>query len=301
VSYTVQTNTATESRSATITSQGRTHTVRQEAAAPTCTYAVNPTTRSFTAAGGEDRFAVITQDGCAWTAASGMGWTTVSAGSGSGPGEVVYTVQANTVTAERSGSIVVNGAAHTVTQQAAEPPPPPPCTFTLTPPSRNFTASGGDGQFTVETQSHCQWSASGNPSWVALGSSTGTGTGTVSYSVQANGDQTARSGSISVNGQSHAITQDAAAAPPPPPPACTYSIDPTERDVGALGTIGVVRVSAGPTCAWTVTPGADWVRLSGNGTTGPGEVGYLVEPNLLGTPRTTTVTIAGQPFTVRQQ
>jgi hypothetical protein len=303
LSYTVQPNATTSTRSATVTVAGHSHTVTQQALAPTCTFTLDPPARNFTATGGEGRFNVITQPGCQWTATNGNGWVSGGTGSGTGNGEIVYTVQPNAVTATRSGAITVNGVPHTINQEAAAPPPPPPCTFTLNPSSRNFPAQGGDGGFTVETQSHCQWTATGAPPWVNGGSGSGTGTGPVSYSVQPNTTTAARNGSITVNGQSHAITQDAAAAPPPPPPppVCTYSIDPTERNVDREGTLGVVRVTTGETCAWTVSPGAEWVRLSNEGGTGSGNVGYAVLPNGTGAQRTTTVTIAGQAFTVRQQ
>jgi hypothetical protein len=301
LAYTVQANATTSSRSATVTAAGQAHTVTQQAAAPTCTFTLDPSSRSFTAAGGEGRFNVVTQPGCQWTATNTNGWVSGGTGGGTGPGEVVYNVQANAVTAPRSGPITVNGVAHTINQEAAAAPPPPPCTYTLNPSSRTFPAAGGEGQFTVETQAHCQWTASGAPPWVTGGSASTTGTGVVTYTVQQNSEQTGRSGSITVNGQPHAISQEAAPAPPPPPPVCTYSIDPTERVAGAIGALGIVRVITGADCAWSVTPGADWLRLGSSGGTGPRDVGYAVEPNGTGAPRTTAATIAGQTFTVRQQ
>jgi hypothetical protein len=297
VAYAVEANTTTSTRTATISAQGQTHTVVQEAAAPVCTFTVQPPARGFPATGGSATFTMVTSPGCGWSAASNADWVTVTTGSGSGQAEVAYTVQANATTATRTAAITAGGQTHTVTQEAAAPP----CTFALNPPSRSFTASGGDGQFTVETQSHCQWSATSAPSWVTMSPAGATGSGSVSYSVQANTTQSQRTGSISVNGQSHAITQDAAAAPPPPALACTFSIDPTERNVDSAGGFGTVRVSTEPSCAWAVTPGAEWVRLVGDGTTGPGQVGYLIVPNLTGASRNTVVTIAGRAFTVRQQ
>ena len=305
ISYTVQPNGTTSTRSTTISvNNGPTHAVTQQAQAPTCTYAVDPTSQNFSAGPGEGRFSVITQPGCQWTAStSGIGWATItSGGSGVGPGgPVVYTVQANAVTERRSGQITVNNAAHTVTQDPATPPPPP-CTFTLNPPSRNFSNAGGDGDFTVETQPHCQWTPSGAPDWVTNVNGGATGNGRVTYRVQPNAVQSPRSGSIMINGQPHGISQEPAAAPPPPPaPVCTFSIDPTERTVERQGALGIVRVLTGDDCTWSASSGTDWLRLSGSGGRGGTGIGYAVEPNLTGAPRTGTATIAGQTFTVRQE
>lgn len=303
ISYSVQQNGTSGTRSTTIrVNNGPTHAVTQQAPAPSCTFAVDPPSQGFTAGGGQGRFNVVTQPGCQWSASTaGIGWASItSGGSGVGPGPVEYRVDANAVTAPRSGQITVNNAAHSVNQEAAAPPPPPPCTFQLTPSSLNFPANGGPGQFTVETQAHCQWSPSGAPEWVTSVTGGQTGSGPVTYTVQPNTAQSPRSGSITVNGQAHSISQDPMPAPPPPQ-LCTYSIDPTERNVDDDGTLGIVRVETGDDCTWSVSPGADWLRFATSGGRGRGGVGYGVEPNRSGASRMTSATIAGHTFTVRQQ
>jgi len=85
----------------------------------------------------------------------------------------------------------------------------PPCTYAVSPPTANFTASGGNGNFTVTTtpSTGCSWTASSNVSWITT-SSTGTGTGTANYTVAANPTSSQRTGTVTVQGQTHTVTQD---------------------------------------------------------------------------------------------
>jgi hypothetical protein len=115
VNYSVAANTATASRTGTLTIAGQTFTVTQ--AGVTCTYTISPASQSFTASAGTGSVAVTALAGCAWTARSNASWITVTAGSsGSGNGIVNYSVAANTATASRTGALTIASQAFTVTQ-----------------------------------------------------------------------------------------------------------------------------------------------------------------------------------------
>ena len=213
VVFDVQPNPGAAVRSATIAVGDQSHTVSQAAAAPACTYSLNPASTSISAGGGEGRFAVATQANCAWSASTGgTAWISLVAGSGSGPGEVVFTTQANTASQARTGAITVADQSHSVTQAAA------PCTYSLNPATFNAPAAGGEGRFTVVTQAGCPWSVSGGSGWITIGTPQGSGQGDVVYTVQANTAAGERSASILVSGQAHTVIQAGAAAPPPPMP-----------------------------------------------------------------------------------
>ncbi len=211
--YQVQAHAATQARSTTVTIAGRSHTVTQAGAAPVCTFSLDPSSRSIGAAGGEGRFSVATPAGCAWSASDDAEWVSLTTSTGTGQGDVVYTVQANASTDSRAASILVAGQSHTVVQAGAAPA----CTYSLSSTSSTVPAGGGEGRFTVLTQTGCAWSASDDAEWVSLTTSTGTGQGDVVYTVQANTSTDSRAASILVAGQTHGVTQ-AGAAPPPPPP-----------------------------------------------------------------------------------
>src|SRR6476660_1988685 len=90
--------------------------------APSCTLSVaQPATSTFGPEGGSGSVAVSVTSGtgCTWTATSGAGFITISAGStGSGAGTVQFAVAAISG-AERSGTLTVAGTAIIITQRAA--------------------------------------------------------------------------------------------------------------------------------------------------------------------------------------
>ena len=118
----------------------------------------------------------------------------------------------------------------------------------------------------------------------------------MTYSVASNSDTTARSASLSVNGQPHAISQGAAAPPP-----CSYTVEFGTRRFGEEGGSSTARVTTGSGCAWTASSSASWVSVSPGSGTGSGEVRYTVERNTSDDDRRATITIAGQSFTVEQE
>jgi len=81
------------------------------------------------------------------------------------------------------------------------------CTYSLNQTSQSFGASGGSSSFGVSTAAGCAWTAVSNSNWITT-SSTGTGNGTVNYFVAAN-NGAARTGSITVNGQTFSVSQNA--------------------------------------------------------------------------------------------
>jgi uncharacterized protein (TIGR03437 family) len=127
VSYNVAANTATTSRTGTLTVAGQTFTITQAAAStpPACSYVLGATSAAPAASGGSASVTVTAGTGCSWTAASNASWITITAGaSGSGNGSVSYNVAANTATTSRTGTLTVAGQTFTITQAAASTTPP---------------------------------------------------------------------------------------------------------------------------------------------------------------------------------
>jgi Putative binding domain, N-terminal/Viral BACON domain len=115
VEFEVQANGSTTGRFATLTAAGQSVSISQAGAA--CTYAVNPTSRSFAAAGGSGSIAVTAPGGCAWVAASGAAWIRLTGGTtGSGNGTVSFSVEANNTGQTRSASITIQGMTISISQ-----------------------------------------------------------------------------------------------------------------------------------------------------------------------------------------
>ena len=84
--------------------------------------------------------------------------------------------------------------------------------------------------------------------------------------------------------------------------ACTPAISPTSSTLStSMSTTGSVSVAAATSCTWTATSNASWITITANAYgTGNATVSYIVAANTATTPRTGTMTIGGQTFTVTQ-
>ena len=168
--------------------------------------------------------------------------------------------------------------------------PPPSCTYSLTTASQSFTGSGGAGSFNLTAPSGCGWTATTNDGWLLLTQASGSGNGTVNFSVAANAG-TARTGTITVGGQTFTVNQSS---------GCAYAINPSNKSSVANGEQGSASVTTANGCAWVASSNAAWLTItSGSSGTGNGTVNFTVAAND-GTARAGTLTIAGQTFTVNQ-
>jgi glucose/arabinose dehydrogenase len=118
VGYAVDANTGASARTGTLTIAGHTFTVDQSAPPPPpCTYAITPTSATFTRVGGMGSVAVTTAAGCAWTAVSNASWITPGAGGGTGAGTVTYNVSPYTGKPKnRNGTMTIAGQTFSVKQ-----------------------------------------------------------------------------------------------------------------------------------------------------------------------------------------
>jgi hypothetical protein len=301
VEYRVAANSG-GARNATLTVAGRTFAISQAAAPPpACTFSISPTTQGFADPGGSGSIAITASvNTCAWTAATTAPWISLGANSGTGNGNVGFTVAANTALTARTGTIAVAGKTFSVSQQGAPPPPPPPpCTFSISPTTQDNVADTGGSSSVAVTASaaSCTWAATSNAPWLTVTSgASGTGNGAVGIAIAAN-TAAARSGTVTIAGQPFTVTQAAAPAPPP----CTFTISPTSQNVAETSTSGsfAVNASAG-TCAWSALSNASWLMVtSGASGSGNGSVAYNVEANP-GVARSATIAVGGQTFTLSQ-
>ncbi len=82
---------------------------------------------------------------------------------------------------------------------------------------------------------------------------------------------------------------------------CNYSLSSTGLSTGAAAAIGNIGVTVTSGCAWTAVSSAGWITVtSGASGNGNGTVAYSVAANTGFSPRSGTMTIAGQTFTVTQ-
>jgi hypothetical protein len=278
-------------RNGSIAVGGKTATITQSAVP--CTYSIGSNSQTVPAEGGTGSVSVSAGNGCGWTASSPVSWITItSGGSGSGNGNVQFSVAANSGTIARSATLTVAGRAFTVTQAA----PPPPCTISINPTSQSVGEPGGPVSIAVTASgTTCGWTTTPHVPWITIvNGASGTGNGTVNLSVAAN-TGSARTGTVTIGGQTLTINQGAA------PPPCTFTIAPASQAVPSTGGPATVTITASaPTCAWTAAPNVPWITFSSaTSGTGNGSVSMNVAANA-GPARSGTATIAGQTFTVNQ-
>ena len=183
-------------RTGSIVVAGRTVTVAQ---ASGCTYSVSPTTQDVSGFGGSSTAGVATASGCSWTATSGADWITLASSSGTGPGQVSFSVAPN-VTPPRTGTLTVAGQIVTVNQASQ-------CTWQFAPPYQEFDAGGGSGAILVLVSGACSWNAVSTTDWIGITSgSSGVSNGLVQFTVAPN-TGSARVGIISIANQSYQVRQ----------------------------------------------------------------------------------------------
>ena len=168
---------------------------------------------------------------------------------------------------------------------------PLPCAYTVLPATVTFGTGSGASNETVTTTGNCGWTAVSDAGWITVtAGNSGTGTGTVSYSVAANTGP-ARSGTLTIAGQSIPINQ---------PSNCSYGLSPSSTNLTAGAGTGFVAVTTGVGCTWTANSNSGWITVTGgSGGTGSGTVSYSIAPNT-GPARSGTLTVAGQTVTVNQ-
>jgi hypothetical protein len=276
-------------RTGTLTIAGQTVTVSQ---ASGCSPALASANQAIAASGGTGSVGVTAAAGCTWTASTANpDWLTITSGSsGSGNGSVAFSVAANTGAAARTGTLTIAGQTFTVNQAA-------PCAFSINPTSQNVDSPGATGSVAITAGAGCTWTASSNnPDWITIsGAASGGGNGVVSFSVAANSGP-ARTGTLTIAGQTFTVMQAAFVAP------CTYSLSPTGQAVDASGGGGATTLTTGASCTWTASSTVDWIAVtSAPSGTGSSTITFSVSVNpIAGTPRTGTLTIGGQTFTVNQ-
>ena len=183
---------------------------------PGCNYFVTPLTASSVAAQTTGIIRVTTADNCEWNAHSEVSWIRITAvrnANGKGSGAVDYLVLANPDPAVRSGRVITAAQATNVTQAAGVS-----CAVTLSPTSaRVGPGAGGSTVLINSVTPTCAWTAKSNDSWLKIsGAASGAGPGRVAYTYDTNATTNARNATMTVNGLTFTLTQDAGSIPGTP-------------------------------------------------------------------------------------
>jgi hypothetical protein len=170
------------------------------------------------------------------------------------------------------------------------------CTYSLEGAASAFPSTAASGNINVSASlASCGWTASNNAAWITITSaSSGTGDALVSFALAANNTGATRSGTITVAGQTFSVSQYAQSG-------CNFSLNPPSVTLVSSAGVGNVTVSAASGCAWTAVSSASWLTVTaGASGSGAGSVTYSAAANTSSSPRSATLTIGGQVFSVTQ-
>ena len=166
------------------------------------------------------------------------------------------------------------------------------CTYKVSPLTQAVLSTGTNGSVSVITGSACTWTGTSAVSWITVASGSHAGLGSVSYSVAVNSTTSARTGTMTVAGQTVTINQAFG--------SCSYTVSPLNQSVPSTAFNGSVRVTTGSSCTWTGTSAVDWITVASGSHAGLGSVTYAVAANSIATARTGTLTVAGRDVTINQ-
>lgn len=253
-----------------------------------CGYSVAPATAMVGAASSAVTFAVNDALGsaCEWAAAAALDsefLTVTSGASGAGNGSVTATI-APLDGDPRIGTVVIDGRAVTVMQ----------CAQVVTPTSASLDAIGGAVSLAVTTLGGCDWTVASDSPFLTLTSGTfGSGDGTAIITAAQN-TGAARSGTVTIAGQSVTISQAGAGG------QCAFGVTPGSATAPAGGGAMVFTITTQTACSWTAASTADFLAITGAAAgTGSGSVMVTASSNP-GAVRSATVAIAGQIVNVTQ-
>jgi hypothetical protein len=169
----------------------------------------------------------------------------------------------------------------------------PSCTYSIQPSPVSFAASGGSVSVSVTTQAACSWTPVATGGFFNLNTSgVSSGSGTFSAYANANSSASTLTGSISIAGNSVAVTQAGV--------ACSYSLDKTALVLPRTGGSGVINITAGAGCGWSVSPSSGWFTATPASGSGPGAVTFSAGPNLSTAAQTASILIGGVSASVSQ-
>jgi len=283
--YTVTANNSTQQRVGVIQVNGGLASFTVTQSGVTCSYNVSPSNATVGSAGTTNTFNVTTTSACSWTPVSNSAWIQVSGGS-SGDGQVTYTVQANTTTEARSGTISVGSATFTVNQQ-------PVCSFTLSPNFQQIRSGAESGTVTITANvSSCVRNAVSDSTWLTIPvGSSGTGNGTLSWSAAANPASTARTGRITIGDATFTVQQEGG--------SCSYLVAPASTTVPVTGGAGNFTLTTN--CAWQARSSATWLSIVGpESGSGTATIGYSASGNSTPVARSASITVGDTAFIVSQ-
>lgn len=179
------------------------------------------------------------------------------------------------------------------------------CSYSLSRDSQSFAVNGGNGSFTVNVDTNCNWTISSDSSWIVISSSSNNkGKQVVMFTVVVNSISLLRQGFIVIKGGGTTMTfkviQDGSSV------SCEYSLSSNNKNIKAEGGESNFTVYASSSCTWLATSDTPWLTINSNkNNSGVQVISYFLTTNRNSSTRIGIITIQGQNtklvFTVSQE
>jgi len=259
---------------------GQTVTINQAGVPTACSYSIAPGRFSAPASGATVHVSVTTAANCSWTVFNGLpGWISATPSSGNGNGTVTLTAQPNSSFA-RSSNFTIATQPFTLDQEAA-------CSYAIDPSAfNNVAAAGGNTTVSVTTSDGCGWTVTGNPSWVQIGTASGSGSGSTRVTLQPNAGAP-RTATFQIASQTFSVAQSG---------SCTYTVSPASFTLSSADQSRTISVTTQAGCTTQASAGAGWLHITATPPAGGGTVSFDVDRNGGQNSRTSSITITGVSF-----
>ena len=281
-------NSTVAGRSASILVGGQSYSITQ--AGVPCSFTLNANNPFQPAAGGTGSIGISSAGvGCSWVADSNAEWLSVTPFSGTGNGNLGFTVAGNGSNSARSATLTIAGQNLIVNQSGLV------CSYTLRSSSGTSTSAGGPSAIGVIAAAGCPWTASTAAPWITLSNGTSfSGAADLQFSVQANTTASQRTGLLTVAGQIYSFTQQAA--------PCVVSLDTPSSLSGEFGGPLTVTYSTSVAgCQPPVSSYSSWLTIASHDYTGNrGTIHLLAAPNSFGAVRSGDIHVGDLVHTINQ-
>ena len=245
---------------------------------------ITPTTRSVAIGGGAS--AITTSGSGTWTASTSDSWIALNATSGAVGTPVGYRVAANDGIGQRVGYVYVSGHVHTVTQEGHE--------AEVTPTKIAVEHQGGEGTVEVAPGGHYTWTARPNADWLTVLPTSGIDAGTVTYRVAPYNEVATRTATLTVAGRTVTVTQTGR----------RMKLTAYANSCDYKSHVIPIVVEALSSTTWSAEAHAPWLSIvdsdNGQNRKGGGNLSVAAAENPSYLPRTGTVTVGTETFTITQ-
>nr|MBP8297492.1 hypothetical protein [Burkholderiales bacterium] len=170
---------------------------------------------------------------------------------------------------------------------------PQVCSYAINPSTLSLGPAAQAVQVAVLAGTGCAWTLANNVPWLAASPPGGTGNGTVTLTPQPNPVAAARTGTMTIAGQTVTITQ--AGVP------CTFTAIPASLNLTAGAQSAQVELGAVSGCSWTARTSAPWLTVTPAAGSAGGTLTIGVSSNnAVASSRTGAITIGGLTIPVAQ-